>query len=78
MSYKEYDMKVTALIDDKLIEDVRKTSGGKNITESIVIALKYYLDAKKIDEVIYKIEEEPFVFQEEFTAYGIRKSNRDR
>lgn len=71
-------MKVTALIDDKLIEGVRKTSGGKNITESIVIALKYYLDAKKIDEVIYKIEEEPFVFQEEFTAYGIRKSNRDR
>lgn len=71
-------MKVTALIDDKLIDDVKKLSGGKNITESIVIALKYYLDAKNIDKVIYKIEEEPFVFHDEFTAYGIRKSNRDR
>lgn len=32
-------MKVTALIPDELIEKVKAKSGGKNITESLIIAL---------------------------------------
>lgn len=70
-------MKVTALIDDKLIAEVRKVSGGKNITESLVIALKFYLSHQKIDQVIQEIDEKPLQFNEDFTAYNIRKINRD-
>jgi len=71
-------MKVTALIDDKLVEDVRKVSRGKNITESIVIAMRYYLDSKRMYDVIEEIEKTPLQFKEDFTAYGIRKVNRNR
>ena len=71
-------MKVTALINDKLVEDVRKVSGGKNITESIVTAMKYYLDSKRLYDVIEEIEKTPLQFKEDFTAYGIREVNRNR
>jgi UDP-glucose 4-epimerase len=70
-------MKVTALINDELIEQVRKISGGKNITESIVIALKYYLNNQKIYNIIEEIDKEPLKFDEDFTAYNTRKINRD-
>ena len=70
-------MRVTALIDDNLIEQVKKMSGGKNITESIVIALKYYLNNQKIYDVLDAIDKEPLQFNEDFTAYNIRKINRD-
>ncbi|MEO9873027.1 DUF2191 domain-containing protein [Ekhidna sp.] len=71
-------MKVTALIPDKLIEEVQKTSGGKNITESLIIALQHYVSSKKIYDVLDEIDREPLVFREDFTAYGIRKVNRNR
>ncbi|MEQ9298653.1 MAG: hypothetical protein RIF33_08825 [Cyclobacteriaceae bacterium] len=71
-------MKVTALIPDKLIEDVKKATGGKNITESLIIALETYLRRHNIDQVINEIDKEPMVFREGFASYGPRKINRDR
>ncbi len=71
-------MKVTALIPDDLIEDVKRLSGGKNITESLIIAIKHYVNSKRLDEVIQQVKEEPLQFREGFTAYGIRKLNRNR
>ena len=70
-------MKVTALINDDLIEEVKKISGGKNITESIVTALKYYVYQNKIEYVIDELEKEPMQFKEGFAPYGFRKLNRD-
>jgi len=70
-------MKVTALIEDKLIEDVKRVSGGKNITESITIAIKHYLNNQKLDYVIKELDKEPIQFNEAFSAYNIRKINRD-
>lgn len=70
-------MKVTALIDDQLVNEVKKVSGGKNITQSIVIALQYYLDNQKIYNVIEEIDKEPLQFNDDFTAYNIRRINRD-
>ena len=40
-------MKVTALIPDELIKEVMELTGGKNITESVIIALKDYIANKK-------------------------------
>lgn len=71
-------MKVTALIPDDLIERVRKVTGGKNITESLIIALEGYLKKEKINYVIEEIEKEPLMFNEDFEPYGIRKINRER
>ncbi|WP_296619937.1 DUF2191 domain-containing protein [Marivirga sp.] len=71
-------MKVTALIPDELIEKVKAKSGGKNITESLIIALTEYLNEKKVDDLIDQVNEKPLVLNESFTAYGIRKINRNR
>lgn len=71
-------MKVTALIPEDLINEVRKFTGGKNITESLIIALKSYLSQRKVDYLINKVQEQPLQFNEDFSAYGIRKINRNR
>lgn len=71
-------MKVTALIPDELIEKVKAKSGGKNITESLIIALNEYLNEKKVDDLIDKVNEEPLVWNDDFTANRIRKINRSR
>jgi hypothetical protein len=71
-------MKVTALIPDELIEKVKAKSGGKNITESLIIALNEYLNEKKVDDLIDQVNEKPLVWSDNFTAEGIRKINRSR
>jgi len=71
-------MKVTALIPDNLIRKVRKTTGGKNITESLIIALNEYLSQKEIKYLDSVVNKKPLVFQENFSAYKVRKRNRNR
>ena len=71
-------MKVTALIPDELIEKVKAKSGGKNITESLIIALNEYLNEKKLDNLIDQVNDKPLVWNDIYTADGIRKINRNR
>lgn len=40
-------MKVTALIPDELVQEVRELTQGKNITESLTIALNQWVDNQK-------------------------------
>ena len=68
-------MKVTALINDDLIKQVMEASGGKNITESITIALNEYLHQKKVGYLIDDVEKEPLSFNEGAAPY-IRSLNR--
>lgn len=72
------EMKVTALIPDNLIKEILELTGGKNITESVIIALKGYIANKKVNYLIDEVSKEPLQFNEDFTAYGIRKINRNR
>ena len=69
-------MKVTALISDDLVNNVVKLSKGKNITDSLSIALEYYVYRKKIEQLIEDVDKEPLQFQEGFSAEGIRDLNR--
>ncbi|MEB2782736.1 type II toxin-antitoxin system VapB family antitoxin [Algoriphagus sp. C2-6-M1] len=67
-------MKVTALIEDELIQDVMEISGAKNVTEALRIALRDYLSRKKLRELSDQMVAEPLVF-----AYGsdhLRDINR--
>jgi hypothetical protein len=76
-SIKELDfMKVTALIPDKLIEEVKKLTGGSNITESIIIALNDFTSRQKILKTVQKIKKQPLVFRDDFSASQVRKLNR--
>lgn len=69
-------MKVTALVEDALIEDVRTFSGGRNITESMVIALSDWLRIQKIKKLNRLVEEEPLYFSDTFSAKTVRRLNR--
>lgn len=70
-------MKITALIPEELVQDVKKYSGGKNITESLMIALNDYISRQKIKKSIQKIKKNPLEFASDFTADQVRKLNRE-
>lgn len=69
-------MKVTALIPDSLIKDVRKYSNGKNITDSLVIALEDWIALQKIKNLNSLVLADPLEFRKEFSADKIRNQNR--
>jgi hypothetical protein len=69
-------MKVLFLISDGLIDEVKKLSHGKNIAESITIALKEWVAQKKVREVTSLVAESPTLFQSNFSAEKARKLNR--
>ena len=69
-------MKVTAIIPDELIKEVKKLTKGKNITESVTIALKEWLALKKVKELNQVIREEPLEFDVNFSAERARETNR--
>ena len=69
-------MKVTAIIPETLIDEVKKYSKGKNITESLKIALKEWLDIKHISNLNDSIEKKPLEFADGISAKKIRNVNR--
>ncbi|MEI6140543.1 MAG: type II toxin-antitoxin system VapB family antitoxin [Mariniphaga sp.] len=52
-------MKVTANINNDLVESVMELSGGKNRTEGLIIALEDYVYRKKIEQFIDDIHKNP-------------------
>lgn len=70
-------MKITALLPEELIDDVRKFSGGKNITESLIIALSDYINRQKVRKSIQKVKKNPLEFESNYSAEQVRKLNRE-
>jgi hypothetical protein len=71
-------MKVTAIIPDALVTDVQRLARRKNLTESIVFALREWADLQRIRELNRKIEERPMRFREGFSAVSTREASRAR
>ena len=69
-------MKVTAIIPKDLIEEVKKYSKGKNITDSLKIALREWLEIKRITELNESIAKKPLKFADGISAEKIRSINR--
>ena len=67
-------MKVTAIIEDELIEELVRESGAKNITEGLRIAIKEYLAKKKLRDFSDQLVAEPLKF--EYGAQYLREKNR--
>jgi hypothetical protein len=68
-------MKVTAMIEDNLIEDAIKYSKAKNITQAVKAALQEYIAIEKTKELNALVEKENLEFTH--TADQIRKLNRE-
>jgi hypothetical protein len=60
-------MKVTAIIPDDLIKEVRELTKGKNITDSLLIALREWSATEKIKQLKQKVQERPLTFKDGFT-----------
>ncbi|MFC1854017.1 DUF2191 domain-containing protein [candidate division CSSED10-310 bacterium] len=71
-----YRMKVTALIPDDIVSDVKLLTGGKNLTESLLIALREWISLKKIIALNNEIEKRPLRFADHYSAESIRQLNR--
>ena len=69
-------MKVTAILPDDLVADVQKYSGGKNITDSLSLALTEWLRLAKVRKLNQKLERTPLKFQQGFSAEKVRALNR--
>jgi hypothetical protein len=67
-------MKVTAIIPDGLVDEVRYYSQGKNITDSMIIALKEWLSLKHLSDLNAQVASEPLKFER--SAADIREANR--
>lgn len=73
LSYYE-GMKVTAIIPDGLVNEVKYYSKGKNITDSMIIALKEWLSLKHLTDLNSQVLAQPLEF--EANASSIREANR--
>jgi len=67
-------MKVTAIISDELINNVKAYTRSSTVTEAITIALKDWVDTNNIKELNKKIIENPIEIK---NGQGIREINRN-
>ena len=65
-------MKVTAIIPDDLIIEVKKYTKGKNITDSLITALKAWLSSEKMKELNMNVAENPLEFNDKFDIQTFR------
>jgi len=71
-----YRMKVTALLPDQLVEEVKAHAKGQTLTESLTLALEEWLRLKKIAQLNEQIHRKPLEFSKGFSAASTRKLNR--
>ena len=64
------------MLDDQMIQELLALSGGKNITDSLRIAIKDWIRKEKLRRLADSISKHPLDFNESFTAEEIRNSNR--
>lgn len=69
-------MKVTALLPDKLVEEVKAHAKGQTLTESLTLALEEWLRLRKLAKLTSEVQDRPLEFSKGFTASRIRKLNR--
>ncbi len=71
-------MKVTALIPNDIIQEVKTRAKGKNLTESLIIVLSEWLALKNLETLNAKVAAKPLEFVKGFSAQKVRQLNRNR
>ena len=69
-------MKVTAILPDELVKDVRKFAKGKTLTDSLRKALEEWIYREKVGRLIEHTRQHPLRFRQGFTAVKARELNR--
>ena len=71
-------MKVTAILPDDLVSQVRRHSGSKNLTEALQIALREWLALRRIKQLNRDVAKRPLQFRAGYGARSVRESSRRR
>ncbi len=71
-------MKVTALVPDALIKEVRTRAGARTTTECVIVALEEWVAARRLAELIGELEKRPLKFQARFSSDSVRSQSRRR
>lgn len=71
-------MKVTAIIPDEIVNDIKQYTNGNTLTDCLIIALEEWISLTKIKQLNKSIEKSPLKFNKEYSASQIRKINRRR
>ena len=71
-------MKVTALIPDPLVREVRELAQGKTLTESLLRALVEWTATKKSIALAERVRAHPLTFRREAVTGKLRELNRRR
>lgn len=69
---------MTVSLPDDLILEVMRSAGGKNLTESLIAALKEWVSLRKIKELNKQVKKKPLEFIDDFSADTLRSINRNQ
>jgi len=69
-------MKVTALIPNELVSEVKELTHGKNITDALISALTDWVSIQRIRKLNNEVKSRPLNFRKGFLATSIRETNR--
>ncbi len=72
------DMKVTAIIPDDLLRELRQQAPGKTLTESLILALRDWISLKNIQDLNRQVRTRPLRFKERLGARTLRQRSRRR
>jgi hypothetical protein len=71
-------MKVTAIIPDNIIREIKNHAPGKALTDCLVVALSEWVCLKKIKALNKSIKKAPLKFKADYSATNVRALNRKR
>lgn len=71
-------MKVTALIPDPLIQDVRRLAPGDTLTDSLLRVLNEWTAWRKSLNLAHKVRRAPLQFDKDAVSGKLRQLNRSR
>ena len=71
-------MKVTALIPDDLVSEIRHLSRGKNLTDSLILALDEWRSMHKLRMLSERIRKRPLAFKRNYSARSVRSLTRTK
>jgi hypothetical protein len=71
-------MKVTAIIPDNIISEIKLHALGKTLTDSLVAALSEWVSLKIMKELNKSIKKAPLKFKAAYSATNFRALNRKR
>jgi len=69
-------MKITAILPDKIVSDVKELTNSKRTTEALIKALSDWISLQKLKKMNSEIKKNPLKFTNDFSADLIRNINR--